>query len=133
MQFSTTLRNARADAIETVVGASPVLEVRSGAAPADCAAADTGAVLATLALPADWMAAAANGAKALLGLWQDLSADANGDAAHFRIKSNGGTPCHVQGTVTATGNGGDMTLASVTLAAGQEFTVNSFTVTEGNA
>jgi len=58
MQFSTAVRNAWLDVTESTIGASPILRIRSGAAPANCGAADTGTVLATLTLPADWMAAA---------------------------------------------------------------------------
>ena len=133
MQFSEAVRNARGDAIETTIGASAILKIFDGALPANCAAVDSGNVLATVALPADWMANAAAGVKAKAGTWQDLSADANGVAVHFRIYDNGETACHIQGSVTATGNGGDMTLDNTTLAAGQEFTVNSFNITEGNA
>jgi hypothetical protein len=99
-QFSIRARNAALDGIETAAGASPTLEIRSGTPPANAAAADTGTVLATLALPADWLAAAANGAKTLLGTWQDLSADAAGVAGHFRIKGSGAV-CDVQGLVSA--------------------------------
>lgn len=45
-QFSTAARNASLDAIETAIGASPILRIRSGAPPADCAAARTGTILA---------------------------------------------------------------------------------------
>jgi hypothetical protein len=130
-QFSTASRNAWLDAIETAIGASPTLEIRSGAAPADCAAADSGTVLATIALPADWMAAAAAGAKAMAGTWQDASADAAGTAGHFRIKV-GGT-CHIQGSCSATGGGGDMTIDNPVLAAGQQFNVTSFSLTASGA
>lgn len=134
MQFSTNVRNARADAIETNIGASPIMKIFTGAAPADCATADgAGTLLATVNLPSDWMAAASGGAKAKAGTWQDLSADGSGDAGHFRIYDNALAECEIQGTVTGTGGGGDMTLDNVTLVATQEFTVNSFTVTEGNA
>ena len=97
LQLSVAVRNALLDAIETAAGASPTLEIRTGAAPANCAAAAAGTVLATMALPADWMAAAASGSKALLGTWQDASADATGTAGHFRI--NQGATCHMQGSV----------------------------------
>lgn len=70
MQYSVTVNNARLDAVETTVGASAVLKIRTGAAPANCAAADTGTVLATANLPADWMAAAASASKAKLGTWE---------------------------------------------------------------
>ena len=67
LQYSTTLRNAQLDAIESTVGASAVLKIRSGGAPANVAAADSGTVLATFSLPSDWMAAASNGTKGKSG------------------------------------------------------------------
>lgn len=133
LQLSTTVRNARLDAVETAIGASAVLKIRTGAAPADCAAADSGTVLATLSLPSDWMAAASSGSKAKSGTWQDASADATGTAAHFRLYASDGTTCHLQGTVTATGGGGDMTVDNTSFASGQSFTVTGFTLTDGNA
>ena len=133
LQLSTAVRNARLDVIETTVGASAVLRIRSGAVPANCAAADAGTVLATVNLPSDWMAAAASGSKALSGSWVDSSADATGTAAHFRLYDSTGTTCHAQGPVTVGGGGGDMTVDSVSFTAGQQFTVTSFTLTDGNA
>lgn len=130
-QFSTAARNASLDAIEAAIGTSPTLEIRSGAAPATCAAADSGTLLASMALPADWAAAAASGAKSLLGTWQDASADAAGTAGHFRLKQGG--VCHVQGSISATGGGGDMTMDNVSVAAGQQVTVSVFTLTAGGA
>ena len=131
MQFATTTRNAALDAIETEIGASPTLELRTGAAPATPATADSGTVLATMALPADWMAAASAAAKALLGTWQDTAADAAGTAGHFRIKQ--GATCKIQGSVTATGGGGDLTLDNAVLALGQQVTITAFTLNIGGA
>ena len=133
LQFSVAVRNARLDSIESTVGVSAIMRIRTGAAPANCGTADAGTVLATLTLPSDWMAAASSGSKALSGTWQDASADAAGTAAHFRIYDSAGTTCHLQGTVTATGGGGDLQLDNVVLAAGQQFNVTSFTITDGNA
>lgn len=130
-QFSTAARNASLDAIETAIGTSPTLELRSGAAPANCAAADSGTLLASMALPSDWAAAASAGAKTLLGTWQDTSADAAGTVGHFRIKQ--GATCHIQGSVTITGGGGDMTMDNPVLAVGQLVTVTAFTITAGGA
>lgn len=132
LQFSTNLRNARANQIESHVGASAVLKIRTGSVPANCGAADSGTVLATLNLPADWMAAASGGAVSLAGTWQDASADATGTAGHFRIYRSDGTTCEMQGTVTATG-GGDLTLSSTSIVSGGSVTITSFTITEGNA
>lgn len=133
VQFSVAVRNARADAVETAVGTSAVLKIRTGSAPADCAAADTGTVLATINCPSDWMAAAASGAKAKSGTWEDASADNTGTAAHFRLYASDGTTCHMQGTVTATGGGGDMTLLTTALIATMPVTITSFGWTEPGA
>lgn len=133
IQLSTSVRNARLDTIESTIGVSAVLRIRTGAAPANCAAADTGTVLAAITCPSDWMAAASSGSKALSGTWQDASADATGTAAHFRLYDSAGTTCHMQGTVTATGGGGDMTVDNTSFTAGQQFTVTTFTLTDGNA
>ena len=130
-QFSVASRNAALDSIETAVGVSPTLELRSGAAPANCATAASGTVLATMVLPSDWLALASAGSKTLLGTWQDTAADAAGTVAHFRI--NQGATCHVQGSVTITGGGGDMTLDNNVLALSQQVTITAFTLTAGGA
>jgi hypothetical protein len=131
IQFSVAVRNGRLDSFETTVGVSPTLEIRSGSAPANCAAAATGTLLASMALPSDFMAAASAGAKAISGTWQDASADATGTAGYFRI--NQGATCHMQGTVTASGGGGDMIIDNVSIASGQQVNVTAFTLTDGNA
>ena len=133
VQFSTTLRNNRANQIESTTGASAILEIRTGAQPANCGAADSGTLLASMTLPSDWMAAASGGQVAKSGTWEDLSANAAGTAAHFRVKDSGGSTCHMQGSVTATGGGGDLTLDNVSIALGQIVRITSFTITEGNA
>lgn len=133
IQFSVSVRNARLDAIETTISTTAVLKIRTGAAPATVATADSGTVLSTVTLPSDWLAAAGSGAKAKSGTWQDTSADATGTAAHFRIYASDGTTAHIQGTVTATGGGGDMTVDSTSFTATQQFTVTGFTITDGNA
>lgn len=133
LQYSVAVRNARLDTVESTIGTSAVLKIRTGAAPASCATADSGTVLATCSLPSDWMAAASSGTKAKSGTWEDTSADNTGTAAHFRIYASDGTTCHMQGTVTLTGGGGDMTVDSVSFTAGQSFSVTAFTLTAANA
>ena len=133
LQFSVGVRNARLDAIETTIGTSAILEIRSGGAPANCATADSGTLLASMTLPSDWLAAAASGSKSMSGTWQDASANNAGTAGHFRIKDSSGTTCHMQGSVTASGGGGDMTLDNTSIAAGQQVNITSFTLTDGNA
>ena len=131
LQFSAAVRNAMLDVIESTIGVSAVLKIRTGAAPADVATADSGTVLATLNLPSDWMAAASTGTKAKSGTWQDTSADAAGTAAHFRIYASDGTTPHIQGTV---GQGsGDLSLDNTNIASGQQVTVTTFTLTAPGA
>lgn len=131
IQYSTAVNNARLDAIETAIGASAIMKIRTGAPPANCAAADAGTVLATLNLPADWMSAAAAGAKAKLGTWQDTVADATGTAGHYRIYATDGTTCGEQGTYGTAAT--DMIGDSASFTAGQSFTVNGYTKTAANA
>jgi hypothetical protein len=136
LQLSVTARNARLNAIETAIGTDAVLKIYdlTAGAPANCAAAITATVLATLTLPTDWMAAADAGSVAKAGTWQDASADAAGTADFFRIFASDGTTCHLQGTVTSTLVGtGDMLLDNAVVAAGQGITISTFGLTDGNA
>lgn len=130
IQLSVSVRNSLLDAIETTIGTSPRLQIRTGLMPSDCSAADSGTLLVEMTLPSDWMAAAASGSKAKLGTWQAV-ATASGTAGHFRIKNNAGDITHIQGTV-ATSNG-DLLLDNVQINSGQTVTINSFTLTGGNA
>lgn len=133
IKLSVAVRNAKLNAIESVAGASAVMKIRSGVVPASAADADAGSVLSTVQLPADWMADAANGVKNMSGVWQDLLADAAGVASYFRIYDTTGAVCHIQGTCMLAGAGGDMTLDNVVFSFGQPFTVQTFSLTEGNA
>lgn len=132
LQLSVSARNARLDAIETTVGTAPKLRLYTGSMPADCATAASGSLLAELTLPSDWLAAASAGAKAKSGSWSGTG-QASGSAGYFRIVDSAGTTCHLQGTVTATGGGGDMTLDNVSIANAQVVSISSFSLTDANA
>jgi hypothetical protein len=131
MHLATFARNALLDALETAIGANAILKLRSGASPATGDAASTGTVIATMNLPADWMAAASSGSKAMLGTWQDTAADAAGTVGHFEICTSAGTP-GLRGDVTLTGGGGLIELDAVTLNLGQSVSITSFTLTAPN-
>ncbi len=135
MQKSVAVRNAQNDATETTIGTSAVLKLRSGAAPATVATADSGTVVATMSLPSDWMSASASGVKALLGTWQDLSADNAhaGGTMHYRIYASDGTTAHLQGPVTVTGGGGEIQLDNMTIAAAQRIDITAFNITASGA
>lgn len=113
---------------------SGVLEIRSGAAPGPDAA-DAGTLLASVALPADAFGAASGNSMAKAGTWEDTSANGTGTAQHFRVKQSGDTGGatgsadeRIEGTVTATGGGGDLTCDNTSFASGQAFTITSFTL-----
>lgn len=125
-QYSTTVRNAKLDAVETAIGTAAILKVFSGAEPANCAAADPAGLLCTISLPADWMNDAATAQKTLNGVWS-AAASASGTAASWRIYDSGLVACHIQGNVS------DMTFSNTNIASGQTVTVTSFTLTAGNA
>jgi hypothetical protein len=135
LQLSTAVRNAMLDVIESTIGTSAVLKIYdlTAGAPANPAASITGTVLATCSLPSDWMAAASSGSKAKSGTWEDASADASGTADFWRLFASDGTTCHGQGTVTATGGGGDLEVSNTSFAATQPFSITAFTLTAPNA
>lgn len=107
MKASVTLRNAWLDAIETTIGTSPKLEIRTGSAPANAAAADSGTLLVEMTLPSDWLAAASSGAKELAGSWSGVAV-ATGAPGHWRIKDSAGSTTHLQGSCTANDGGGEI-------------------------
>lgn len=129
LQFGTTYRNALLDQLETTAGTSAKIMIYTGAVEANCAAAASGTKLVEWDLVSDWAAAASAGAKALNGLPLAIAAVAAGTAAHFRLYASDGTTCHMQGTVTATGGGGDLTLDNTNIANAQTVNITGFTLT----
>jgi hypothetical protein len=130
-QYGVAVNNARLDAIETSIGTSPYLQFYTGSKPANCATTATGTLLAELALPSDWMSAASSASKAKLGTWSGTGS-ASGTIGYFRIVDNSKATCGMQGTVTATGGGGDITVDNTSIASSQAIQVTSFTLNAGN-
>jgi hypothetical protein len=108
------------------------LTIRTGAAPGAGNAA-TGTVLATIPLAADAFNPASGPNKSAAGLpWTDTSADATGAAAHFRLV-NGASTRVLEGTVTASGGGGDLQLTNVNLQAGNPVEITAFALSLSGA
>ncbi|MBL4929343.1 hypothetical protein [Fuscibacter oryzae] len=123
--MSDAMLNAGADAMEAAVGASPTIEIYTGARPATLATAPTGTLLATAVMPADWATAAAGGLKTLNAV--TLPITVSGDAGYFLIKQ--GATRHWYGTVSrgaAYGGTGDLKMnrANESLVAGDSITVS---------
>jgi len=129
IQLSVAVRDAMLNAAETAIGVSAIVKLKSGAQPANCAAADTGTVIATFSLAADWMAASSSGSKAFSSVpLTDAAADNNGVLQHYRVYATDGTTCHMQGSITATGGGGDLTVDNVVVTAGQSVSITSWVI-----
>ena len=126
IQFSVGYRNNLLDSLETTVGTIPRLNLYSGTQPSSASVADTGE-LASILLPSDWMNVASGGSKTLLGTWTG-SATGGGTVGHFRLIDSA-SACHMQGNVTATAGGGDMTLDNTNVSASQTITVTTFSLT----
>lgn len=138
IQYSVDVNEARLNAIDSTIGASPVLELWNGTEPANPSASDTGTKIATGTLPSTWLAAATNPSgsvvtKVKAGTWTvtGLTAASTGTAAdYFRITVSG--VCKMQGTVTVTGGGGDATMDNISVADAQVATVSAVTITAAN-
>lgn len=115
--------------------ASAHIKIYSGSVPTD---ADTalGAQTLLAELPMSNPAFAAStdlnpGARATAGaITDDTVADNTGTASFFRIVNRSGTTVILQGSVTATGGGGDLTLNTVSIQANALVSVTSLTVTQ---
>lgn len=134
LQFSTTYRNALLDQLETTLGQTEVLKIFTGTVPATCATADSGTKLVEfdLAGSGDW-GAASGGAKTLSGLTLSTTAAAAGTMGYFRLYASGAVTCHMQGTVTLTAGGGDLTYDNTTVVSGQAIQLTGFTLTAPGA
>jgi hypothetical protein len=133
VQWSTAMRNAIANQWAAVFGANAKLLVYSGAMPANVAAATTGTLLLEYDLASVWASAASGGAISIASLPIPTTGSNNGTAGYYRIFQSDGTTCHEQGTVTATGGGGDATIDNTTVAAGQTVQLTAYTKTTPGA
>ncbi len=133
LQFSIALRNGLLSDLAARIGVASQLKMFTGPVPANAAAPDSGTVLATVEVPDTPFAAPVNGAMAKAGDWSDGAADAGGTLGHFRIYEDAGVTPLFQGTITATGGGGDMEVDNTVVALGQTITINTLTLTAGNA
>lgn len=131
--YSDTLANDVVGVIQAQFPAGAILEMYSGAAPA-LTAAPTGTLLVSITLPTGpWTVASR--ACSLAGTWS-ASAVATGTLGYFRLKDAAATDPNaadnthrrVQGSITATGGGGDLTVDNVSVASGQTVTVTAFSV-----
>ena len=123
IQHSTTTRNRKRDAYVAAFPAGSSLAIRTGA-PAGVANTAGGSALATIVLPATPFTSG-TGAVTLNGTWSVAASD-TGTAAHYRLTNGSDIE---EGTITATGGGGDLTLDNTSIATGQTVSITSWTRT----
>ena len=131
LQFSTALRNSRADSITTAVGNSGLLRIYTAPRPADVATAITTQVLlAELTCGTPFATSASTGVLTLNTITQDTSANAGGTAAWFRVLTNAGTAVF-DGDVST--SGADLNLNTTTIVVNGPVQITSAIITEGGA
>lgn len=125
---TTTLRNARMDAITTRAGNAALLRIYDGTRPATGGAATT--LLAELTCGTPFAPASSGGVLTANAITQDSSANATGTATWFRIVKSDGTTHVLDGNVAASGS--DLNLTTTSIVITQPVQVTSFVLTEGN-
>lgn len=133
VQWSATLRNALLDQIETTIGVSAVVKFFTGSPPANCAAADSGTKIVEFDLASDWAAAASGGSKSFNNTPISATAVATGTLGYYRVYNSTAVTCHEQGTITATGGGGDLTVDNTSVTSGQTVNITSWSKTASGA
>lgn len=132
IQISDITARTMLDGIDATFNAGKI-QLRSGAAPG-VGQVPSGTLLAEEDLPADAFAAASGRSKAKNGTWQTVGAAA-GIIGHYRMIAAGDTGAatqnepRIEGSVTLTGGGGDMTVDNNDVEPAQEITITSFTLT----
>ena len=127
--YTTAIRNGMLNSMITPAN-SGKLRIYGGSVPANADAALGGAtLLAELTMNATSFPSASGGVLTANAITSDASADATGTATFFRILQSDGTTVIAQGTVTATGGGGDLQLATVSIVAAATVSVSLLTIT----
>jgi hypothetical protein len=134
LTLATAVRNAMCDAAVDQIDAGSgagLLRIYTGSKPAGPGTAASGTLLAEFTLSDPAFGDAANGVATLdvTPDVQDASANATGTAGYFRLADSDGNG-KIDGTVTATGGGGDITLNTVSIVSGAVVTITSGTITQ---
>lgn len=122
----TTMCDAIVDALDAGSGAGTIA-IRSGSRPALPTDTATGTLLVTITCADPAFGAASNGV-ATISDPAAQNAVATGTASWFRAFDSDGN-AKWDGSVTATGGGGDLTLASTSITSGQPVDITGGTIT----
>lgn len=127
MKISVAAQNAAAAAVGTLTNGGTI-NIYTGAQPATPGTAASGTLLGTLTLSATAFGAASAGTITAAAITGDSVADASGTAGYFRVFGSTSVAV-IDGTVSASGGGGELVLSSVSIVAGGTINVTSYTIT----
>ncbi len=116
---------AMGSALATNIGSSAVIEIRSGSKPATPETTASGTLLVSITISGSFTS---SGGVLTAADPAAVAPTASGTAGYFRVKTSGGTAV-LDGTVTATGGGGDMQLGSTTISTGVNVDLGVPTIT----
>ncbi|MEU6754771.1 hypothetical protein ABZ914_51830, partial [Spirillospora sp. NPDC046719] len=129
-RISTAARSAAADAIAGLLDAGSgagTIKVYSGSQPATANDAESGTLLVEFELADPAFGAASSGVASLAGTPLSAVGAAAGTAGWFRAEDSTGANV-LDGSVTATGGGGDLELSTTTVSIGLTVELTSGTV-----
>jgi hypothetical protein len=130
-RISTASRNAAANAIAALPDLGPgagTVKVYTGSQPATGDAAETGTLLATFTLADPAFGSASSGVVSANSTPRNTTGVADGTAGWFRMEDSTGANI-LDGSVTATGGGGQMELNTTTISTGVSVSLTALTVT----
>lgn len=113
------IRTTLANAVRTAINGG------GGAGRIEIYTAARAALLGTLTCDAD-CGTAADGTLTFAAITEDSAADATGTAAIFDVEDSAGVVIF-SGAISATGGGGDMTMPSTSITAGEPIRITSLT------
>lgn len=131
VSLSTTVRNARLQAVLDAIGGNAQIRMFTAPRPANVAAAETGTLLAELTGGTPLAPPPVGGTATANPITQDSAANATGVAAWARIRTSGGSAV-LDVDCSNVGGGGEIELITTSITAGQPVQWSSLVLTEGN-
>ena len=130
-RLATATRNAACDAVVDLLDAGPAggtIAIYTGTQPATANDAVAGTLLATITMADTAFGATSAGVATLAGTPLSAVAGASGTAGWARLSDSAGATV-IDLSVTATGGGGQIELATVTISSGVTVQITSGTIT----
>lgn len=132
LRLATSARNASVQAIGDLFDADAgpgTIKIYTGAQPANPATAPTGTLLGTFTLADPAFGAPSNGSRTIGGTPIETTGVADGTAGWFRAADQSGDAV-MDGTVSATGGGGNLEINTTAITTGLTVRITGGTITQ---